>query len=99
VAVSAALVLGSILLLNRGFYGFLLRARGAWFTLRAVPLHMSYFLYSGVTFVVCWIREGPYRRRHKRPARRLATSGAIRGDVKRVGAAATARVAATTPAP
>jgi hypothetical protein len=36
---------------------FVIRARGLGFTLRAVPLHLCYYLYSGVTFVECWAWE------------------------------------------
>ena len=46
-----------VILLNRGFYLFLIGARGLGFTLRAVPLHLGYYFYSGVTFVVCWVWE------------------------------------------
>jgi GT2 family glycosyltransferase len=41
-----------LLVLNRDFYGFLFRARGPWFTLRAIPLHWFYYFYSSVTFAV-----------------------------------------------
>jgi hypothetical protein len=41
-----------LLVLNRDFYGFLLRSRGPWFVLRAIPLHWLYYLYSAVTFAV-----------------------------------------------
>jgi len=43
-----------VILLNRRFYLFLIGARGLGFTLRALPLHLCYYFYSGVTFVVCW---------------------------------------------
>ena len=57
-----------VILLNRGFYLFLIGARGLGFTLRAVPLHLGYYFYSGVTFVVCWVwnRAGVDRRAHSR---------------------------------
>lgn len=51
---SAFLVL-NLLFLNRKFYGFLLRHRGWFFVLRAIPLHLFYYLYSGMTFVLCWM--------------------------------------------
>jgi glycosyltransferase involved in cell wall biosynthesis len=38
--------------LNHRFYRFLSRKRGLWFAIRAVPLHLAYFLYSGGSFVV-----------------------------------------------
>jgi GT2 family glycosyltransferase len=58
IALAAILISCAIvILLNRGFYLFLLGARGLGFTLRAVPLHLCYYFYSGVTFVVCWAWE------------------------------------------
>jgi GT2 family glycosyltransferase len=58
VALAAMLVACAfVILLNRRFYLFLLRARGLGFALRAVPLHLCYYFYSGVTFVFCWIWE------------------------------------------
>jgi GT2 family glycosyltransferase len=50
--VTFALLVVGLLLLNRDFYGFLLRSRGLWFTLRAIPLHWLYYFYSSVTFVL-----------------------------------------------
>ena len=52
-----------LLLLNRDFYGFLLRRRGLWFTLRAIPLHWLYYLYSAITFAVVNVSFRLRRRR------------------------------------
>lgn len=41
-----------LLVLNRPLYAFLLRVRGPWFLLRALPLHWFYFLYSAASFVM-----------------------------------------------
>jgi glycosyltransferase involved in cell wall biosynthesis len=58
VALGAVLVsCAVVVILNRKFYLFLIGARGLGFTLRAVPLHLCYYFYSGVTFVVCWVWE------------------------------------------
>jgi GT2 family glycosyltransferase len=38
------------LALNRGFYAFLASKRGVLFAVRAAPLHLLYFAYSGVSF-------------------------------------------------
>jgi GT2 family glycosyltransferase len=74
VVLAAALVAFiHIILLNREFYRFLLRARGGFFTLRAIPLHLCYYFYSGVTFVVCWIRA---QLRRGTPARRKGSAPA-----------------------
>src|SRR4029078_1075487 len=52
-----------LLFLNRDFYGFLLRRRGLWFALRAIPVHWLYYLYSAITFAVvnvqCRLRRRP----------------------------------------
>ena len=51
-----AACLASLLFLNRSFYLFFLRRRGFWFTLRAIPMHLLYYLYSSAVFAVCWLR-------------------------------------------
>ena len=55
---SAAAVPGLCLLLvlNHGFYRFLARKRGLGFTLKALPLHWLYFLYSGLAFLSVFFR-------------------------------------------
>jgi hypothetical protein len=45
------LLTGSVVLwLNLDLYWFLYRKRGMWFTLRAIPLHWFYYLYSSAAF-------------------------------------------------
>lgn len=49
---------GSFLLLmmiNRDFYSFFLRARGLWFTFRVFPMHLLYFFYSSIAFIYSWV--------------------------------------------
>jgi hypothetical protein len=53
--VAAILLLVQLLPLDGPFYGFLLRRRGVVFVMRAVPVHMLYYLYSGTTFAACWV--------------------------------------------
>ncbi len=53
VALLCALIL---VLLNRDFYSFLRRRRGLAFTLRAVPLHWLYYLYSVLAFAIGSLR-------------------------------------------
>jgi GT2 family glycosyltransferase len=53
--VAAILLLLQLLPLDGPFYGFLLRRRGILFVMRAVPVHMLYYLYSGTTFAACWV--------------------------------------------
>ena len=37
--------------INYAFYAFLARRRGLWFAIKAVPLHLLYFLYSGAALL------------------------------------------------
>jgi GT2 family glycosyltransferase len=46
-----AACLAGVVLLNLDFYRFFLRLRGPWFAARVLPMHLLYYLYSGVTFV------------------------------------------------
>jgi GT2 family glycosyltransferase len=66
IPVAIVLVVAGLLLLNRDFYGFLLRRRGLWFTLRAIPLHWLYYFYSAVTFAVVNLQ---WRLRRERSSR------------------------------
>jgi glycosyltransferase involved in cell wall biosynthesis len=43
--------------LNHRFYRFLARKRGVLFAIRAMPLHLAYFLYSGASFVVGCVKS------------------------------------------
>ncbi len=43
----------AIVLLNRDLYLFFFRRRGLMFTVAAFPMHVLYFLYSGITLIVC----------------------------------------------
>lgn len=54
--VAAGLALAAVVLLNRDFYLFLARRRGAGFALASIPLHLLYFLCSGLGFA--WARAG-----------------------------------------
>lgn len=47
-------VLAIVFALNRRLYGFFVRRRGIRFTTLAFPMHLLYYFYSGVTFLVCW---------------------------------------------
>jgi glycosyltransferase involved in cell wall biosynthesis len=51
----AALALAGVLVLNRGLFQFLRRERGFGFALGCVPLHLLYFLYSGLSYGYVWI--------------------------------------------
>ena len=50
-AASAILV---VIALNRALYGFFVRQRGLLFTFAAIPLHLLYFVYSGLAYLWVW---------------------------------------------
>jgi glycosyltransferase involved in cell wall biosynthesis len=53
-----AVLMAILVVLNRGLYVFFMRRRGVWFTLKVLPLHWLYFLYSSQTFAfgMLWYR-------------------------------------------
>lgn len=57
IAIFAMLIAAVLLVLNRDVYGFFMRKRGLGFTLLAIPMHLFYYLYSGASFAVCWIKK------------------------------------------
>lgn len=46
-----------IIILNADLYLFFLRKRGVWFSLLAIPMHLLFYIYSGATFAILWIRS------------------------------------------
>jgi hypothetical protein len=46
------LVLGALILLNSQFYVFLAAKRGGLFTLAALPFHLLFHFYNGVSFMI-----------------------------------------------
>jgi len=44
-----------VIALNRDLYAFFLRQRGLFFTTACIPLHLLYYLYSGLTFSCVWL--------------------------------------------
>ena len=48
------ILLGLILILNHKLYGFFLHHKGLTFAICSFPLHLLYYLYSGLAFVLCW---------------------------------------------
>jgi len=66
-----ALPLGAMVALNRDFYAFFLRQRGLAFTTAVLPLHVLYFLYSGVALAIGILTRPRHRAPHPmRPANR-----------------------------
>ena len=50
----AAVAVVLVVALNRQLFKFLCRARGRWFALCCIPLHLLYFFYSGASFA--WVQ-------------------------------------------
>jgi GT2 family glycosyltransferase len=50
----AALGLISVVVLNRDLCGFFFRQRGLWFAAVCIPLHLLYYLYSGLSYIYVW---------------------------------------------
>jgi hypothetical protein len=51
-----------VIVLNRDLYGFFFRQRGLLFAAACIPLHLLYYLYSGLSYLYVWItmqRKGP----------------------------------------
>ena len=74
-AVAGALML-AIVGINLRFYGFFARERGLLFALRVVPLHVLYYLYSGVALAI-GIVVHVWNRKVRHPSKRIkVASGA-----------------------
>ncbi|MFO0910624.1 MAG: glycosyltransferase family A protein [Isosphaeraceae bacterium] len=98
--ICSALCLATIVTLNRGFYGFLLRKRGLAFAVGSVPLHLVYYGCCGASVVLAslyWHLQpqaarrgdpltGPWglRRRRRITAEASAPAGRV-GDRTRSG--------------
>jgi glycosyltransferase involved in cell wall biosynthesis len=50
----SALAIAGVVLLNRRLYAFFWRAGGLLFAAACVPLHLLYYLYSGVSYIYVW---------------------------------------------
>ena len=50
-------LLAMIPILNHKLYRFFFRQKGLGFAILAFPLHLLYYFYSTVTFVLCWFRH------------------------------------------
>jgi len=51
-AIGAVLSLLGILVMNREYYRFFYRTRGAWFALRVWPMHVLHHLCNGLSFAI-----------------------------------------------
>ena len=61
--------LAGLLVWNRELYLFFLRRGGPWFALACVPLHLLYYVYSGLSYLYAWLAhrfggQPPARHRH-----------------------------------
>ncbi|MGB3363868.1 MAG: glycosyltransferase family A protein [Thermodesulfobacteriota bacterium] len=53
----SAIIVISLIFLNRDLYGFFLDKRGLLFTAKVIPLHFLYYFYCGASFGICWIQN------------------------------------------
>ena len=53
----ALVFLAAAVLLNLDLYKFFARNSGLWFAIRAIPLHLAYYLYSGGCLI--WVLMTP----------------------------------------
>ena len=51
----SAIVLVVVIALNRDLYLFFCRQRGFWFAAACIPLHLLYYLYSGLSYLLVWV--------------------------------------------
>lgn len=52
-----AIIIISLIILNRDLYGFFLKKRGLLFTAKVIPIHFLYYFYCGASFGICWIQN------------------------------------------
>jgi len=52
-----AVLLALIPILNHKLYRYFIRRKGLVFSILAFPLHLFYYFYSSVTFVLCWLKH------------------------------------------
>ena len=50
----AVLAISGVIFLNRNLYTFFWRERGVFFAVVCVPLHLLYYLYSGLSYAYSW---------------------------------------------
>jgi len=50
-------LLAVIPILNHKLYRYFIHRKGLLFAILAFPLHLFYYFYSSVTFVLCWLRH------------------------------------------
>ncbi len=65
----AAAALVGVLVINRTLYAFFHRQHGLWFLLACIPLHLLYYVYSALSYLLVWItvRARPGTQRGPRP--------------------------------
>jgi glycosyltransferase involved in cell wall biosynthesis len=56
-----------VLVLNRELYAFLYRQHGFRFLAACIPLHVLYFIYSGVSYLLVWVTFRARARADRRP--------------------------------
>jgi hypothetical protein len=53
--IGTAMSIQAILFVNRHLYAFFERERGLWFTVRAIPMHLVYYIVFGIAMALGWI--------------------------------------------
>ncbi len=57
----------AVLILNRELYIFFSRQHGFRFLAACIPLHLLYFVYSGVSYLLVWVAFRVGMRAHRGP--------------------------------
>jgi GT2 family glycosyltransferase len=65
----ALAALAAVVVLNRDLYGYLAARRGLGFALASIPLHLLYFVCSGLGFALAWLGYAAGRRATSTPPR------------------------------
>jgi hypothetical protein len=80
----SAAAVSAVIVLNRDLYALFVRRRGILFATACIPLHLFYYLYSGVSY--CWVWLDFQRRRIATvqfiPTSNPIQSGAVGGAEK-----------------
>ena len=67
-----------LLILNRELYSFFVRKKGLLFAMKVIPFHFLYFLYSGASFVFCWvIHKTPFYKLFFRSSSKLLSTAKL----------------------
>jgi GT2 family glycosyltransferase len=57
----------AVLFMNRELYAFFFRQHGLGFLVACIPLHLLYYVYSGLSYLLVWVAFRCWPRSHRRP--------------------------------